>query len=115
MAGWTASLWIGRGTADWSRCDVLVPASNRHRRVFFGTVDLQQGFLFFFFYLQVKAVSVWSQSEELNETKVELRQPFTSTLGHMSFHTLSQISLREQLSSQQVHLCLNDKKHLKLN
>lgn len=58
----------------------------------------------FLFYLQVKAVSSWSQSEELNETKVELRQPFTSTLSQMSVHTLSQSSLREQHSSQQVHL-----------
>lgn len=57
----------------------------------------------FLFYLQVKAVSSWSQSEELNETKVELRQPFTSTLGHVSLRSLSQSSRREQHSSQQVH------------
>lgn len=61
----------------------------------------------FLSYLQVKAISSWCQSEELNETKVELRQPFTSTLGQMSLHMLSQSSLREQHSSQQVHLYIS--------
>lgn len=44
----------------------------------------------------------WSQSEEMNETKLELKQPFASTLGQLSLHTLSHLSMREQRSSQQV-------------
>ncbi|XP_037314999.2 uncharacterized protein LOC119209652 [Pungitius pungitius] len=53
---------------------------------------------------QVKAVSWWSRSEETNETKLELKQPFSSTLSQTSFHTLSHSSQREQRSSHQTHL-----------
>uniref|UniRef100_UPI003AABB2CD uncharacterized protein n=1 Tax=Centroberyx gerrardi TaxID=166262 RepID=UPI003AABB2CD len=53
---------------------------------------------------QVRALSLWSQSEEINETKVELKQPFTSTLSRLSLHTLSHVSQREQRSSHQTHL-----------
>ncbi|XP_070700951.1 uncharacterized protein [Pempheris klunzingeri] len=55
-------------------------------------------------YPQVRALSSWSRSEETSETKLELTQPFFSTLSQMSFHTLSQSSQREQRSSHQTHL-----------
>lgn len=42
----------------------------------------------------------------MNETKLELRQPFTSTLSQLSLHTLSQRPQRGQVSSQQVN-CSN--------
>lgn len=38
----------------------------------------------------------------MNETRVELKQPFSSTLSQISLHRLSHSSLREQRSSQQV-------------
>nr|XP_046265535.1 uncharacterized protein LOC124069998 [Scatophagus argus] len=57
---------------------------------------------------QVRALSSWSQSEEMNETKLELQQPFSSTLSQMSLHTLSHSSLREQRGSQQAHLSWNN-------
>nr|XP_040026805.1 uncharacterized protein LOC120815845 isoform X3 [Gasterosteus aculeatus aculeatus] len=53
---------------------------------------------------QVRALSWWSRSEEANETKLELKQPFSSTLSQTSFHTLSHSSLREQRSSHQTRL-----------
>ncbi|XP_029929860.1 uncharacterized protein LOC115374855 [Myripristis murdjan] len=53
---------------------------------------------------QVRALSLWGQSEEMNETKVELKQPFTATLSQLSLHTLSHFSRREQRSSHQTHL-----------
>ncbi|XP_039999666.1 uncharacterized protein LOC120798939 [Xiphias gladius] len=53
---------------------------------------------------QVRALSLWSQSEEMNETRLELKQPFSSALGHLSIHTLSHSSQREQRSSHQTHL-----------
>ncbi|XP_044075986.1 uncharacterized protein LOC122887130 [Siniperca chuatsi] len=53
---------------------------------------------------QVRALSSWSQSEEMNETKLELKQPFSTTLSQMSLHTLSRSSQREQRSSYQTHL-----------
>ncbi|KAE8291162.1 hypothetical protein D5F01_LYC10756 [Larimichthys crocea] len=53
---------------------------------------------------QVRALSSWSRSEEMNETRLELKHPFSSTLSQMSLHTLSQTSQSEQRSSQQTHL-----------
>ncbi|XP_070774929.1 uncharacterized protein [Enoplosus armatus] len=53
---------------------------------------------------QVRALSSWSRSEEVNETKMELKQPFSSSLSQMSLHTLSHSSQREQRSSHQTHL-----------
>ncbi|KAM7401003.1 hypothetical protein PAMA_005280 [Pampus argenteus] len=53
---------------------------------------------------QVRALSLWSRSEEMNETKLELKQPFSSTLSQLSLHTLSYSSQREQRSSHQTHL-----------
>ncbi|XP_054625428.1 uncharacterized protein LOC129177877 [Dunckerocampus dactyliophorus] len=53
---------------------------------------------------QVKAVSIWSQSKEMNETKLELSQPFSSSLSQMCLHTRSHNSEREQRSIQQAHL-----------
>ncbi|XP_054870046.1 uncharacterized protein LOC111586552 isoform X1 [Amphiprion ocellaris] len=53
---------------------------------------------------QVKALSLWSRSEETNETKLELKQPFSSTLSQLSLHTLTHNSQREQHSSHQTHL-----------
>ncbi|XP_041804885.1 uncharacterized protein LOC121614861 [Chelmon rostratus] len=53
---------------------------------------------------QVRALSWWSRSEEMNETKLELRQPFSSTLSQMSLHTLSHSSQRERRSSLETHL-----------
>ncbi|KAM7379044.1 hypothetical protein PAMP_004619 [Pampus punctatissimus] len=50
---------------------------------------------------QVRALSLWSRSEEMNETKLELKQPFSSTLSQLSLHTLSYSSQREQRSSHQ--------------
>lgn len=38
----------------------------------------------------------------MNETKLELRQPFTPTLNQLSLHTLSQQPQKGQFSSQQV-------------
>lgn len=55
---------------------------------------------------QLKALSSWSQTEEMNETKLELRQPFTSTLSQLFVHTLSQQPQKGQFSSQQVG-CIN--------
>ncbi|XP_047445376.1 uncharacterized protein LOC125010660 [Mugil cephalus] len=53
---------------------------------------------------QIRALSSWSRSEEKNETSLELKQPFSSTLGQLSLHTLSHSSQREQRSSHQTHL-----------
>uniref|UniRef100_UPI0037E98E19 uncharacterized protein n=1 Tax=Semicossyphus pulcher TaxID=241346 RepID=UPI0037E98E19 len=53
---------------------------------------------------QVRALSSWSRSEEMNETKLELKQPFSSTLSQMSLHTLTQRSHREQRSSHTTHM-----------
>ncbi|XP_039672137.1 uncharacterized protein LOC120568593 [Perca fluviatilis] len=53
---------------------------------------------------QVRALSSWSRSEETNETKLELKQPFSSTLSQMSLHTLSHSSQKEQRSSHHTHL-----------
>ncbi|XP_040911109.1 uncharacterized protein LOC121193056 [Toxotes jaculatrix] len=53
---------------------------------------------------QVRALSSWSWSEEMNETKLELKQPFSSALSQLSLHTLSHSSQREQRSSHQTHL-----------
>ncbi|XP_026169161.1 uncharacterized protein LOC113134139 [Mastacembelus armatus] len=53
---------------------------------------------------QVKALSSWSRSEEMNETKLELKQPFSTTLRQMSLHTLSHASQRQQRSSHQISL-----------
>ncbi|XP_031710756.1 uncharacterized protein LOC116387634 isoform X2 [Anarrhichthys ocellatus] len=53
---------------------------------------------------QVRALSWWSRSEEMNETKLELKQPFSSTLSQMSLHTLSHSSQRERRSSRHTHL-----------
>lgn len=52
--------------------------------------------------LKVRALSSWSRSEELNETKLELKQPFSSTLSQMSLHSLSHRSQGEQRSNHQV-------------
>ncbi|XP_071348305.1 uncharacterized protein [Trachinotus anak] len=51
---------------------------------------------------QVRALSSWSRSEEMNETRLELNQPFSSTLSRLSLHTHS--TQREQHSSHQAHL-----------
>ncbi|XP_030608355.1 uncharacterized protein LOC115796202 [Archocentrus centrarchus] len=53
---------------------------------------------------QVRALSSWSCSEEINATKLELKQPFTSTFSQLSLHTRSQNSQREQRSSHQAYL-----------
>ncbi|XP_045907286.1 uncharacterized protein LOC123972095 isoform X3 [Micropterus dolomieu] len=56
---------------------------------------------------QVRALSLWSRSEEVNETKLELKQPFSSMLSQTSLHTVSHSSEREQRSSHQTHLSLD--------
>ncbi|XP_041848721.1 uncharacterized protein LOC121644668 isoform X2 [Melanotaenia boesemani] len=53
---------------------------------------------------QVRALSAWSRSEERNETKMELKQPFSSTMRQLSLHTLSHSSQSEQRSNHQTHL-----------
>ncbi|XP_068995564.1 uncharacterized protein [Embiotoca jacksoni] len=53
---------------------------------------------------QTRALSSWSRSEETNETKLELKQPFFSALRQLSLHTLSRSSQGEQRSSHQTHL-----------
>ncbi|KAM9322405.1 uncharacterized protein KZ484_020619 [Pholidichthys leucotaenia] len=53
---------------------------------------------------QVGVLSSWHHSEEKNETKLELKQPFTSTLRQLFLHTVSQSSPSEQRSSYQTHL-----------
>ncbi|TNN69892.1 hypothetical protein EYF80_019960 [Liparis tanakae] len=53
---------------------------------------------------QVRALSWWSRSDEMNETKLELKQPFSSTLSRMSLHTLSHSSQRERRSGHQTSL-----------
>ncbi|CAJ1071926.1 uncharacterized protein LOC122887130 [Xyrichtys novacula] len=56
---------------------------------------------------QVGVVSWWSRSEEINETKLELKQPFSSTLGEMSLHSLTHSSHKDQHSSHTTHLAWN--------
>nr|XP_019957160.1 PREDICTED: uncharacterized protein LOC109638563 [Paralichthys olivaceus] len=51
---------------------------------------------------QIRALSSWSRSEEINETKLELKQPFSVTLSQLSLHTLSHGPQREQRSSHQM-------------
>ncbi|CAI5641741.1 unnamed protein product [Oreochromis niloticus] len=53
---------------------------------------------------QVRVLSSWSRSEDINTTKLELKQPFTSALRHLSLHTLTQSSHRDRRSSRQAHL-----------
>ncbi|XP_036072052.1 uncharacterized protein LOC112147563 isoform X1 [Oryzias melastigma] len=53
---------------------------------------------------QVRALRTWSHSEERNETKVELEQPFSPAPGQLSLQSLSCSSQREQHSSHQTHL-----------
>ncbi|XP_032388090.1 uncharacterized protein LOC116699543 isoform X1 [Etheostoma spectabile] len=53
---------------------------------------------------QVRALSFWSRSEDTNETKLELKQPFSSALSQMSLHILSHSSQMEQRSSHHTHL-----------
>ncbi|CAG5896969.1 unnamed protein product [Menidia menidia] len=53
---------------------------------------------------QVRALSVWSRTEERNETKLEMKQPFSSTLSQLSVYVLSHSSQREQRSSRQTQL-----------
>nr|XP_057943014.1 uncharacterized protein LOC131138235 isoform X3 [Doryrhamphus excisus] len=53
---------------------------------------------------QVKALSIWSRSKEMNETTVELSQPFSSSLSQTRLHILSHRSEREQRSIQQARL-----------
>ncbi|XP_077359529.1 uncharacterized protein LOC144005296 isoform X2 [Festucalex cinctus] len=51
---------------------------------------------------QVRALSLWSRSKEMNETKLELNQPFSSLLSQLSLHSLSHSSEKEQRSFQQL-------------
>ncbi|KAM6918282.1 uncharacterized protein FYW49_007906 [Xenentodon cancila] len=53
---------------------------------------------------QAKVVSEWSRSEERNETKLDLQQPFSSSLSKLSLQTVSYSSQRDQRSSHQAHL-----------
>ncbi|XP_061925266.1 uncharacterized protein LOC133664564 isoform X2 [Entelurus aequoreus] len=53
---------------------------------------------------QVKALSIWSRSQEVNETKLELSQSFSSSLSQMCLQAYSHSSEREQRSIQQAHL-----------
>nr|XP_020442398.1 uncharacterized protein LOC109951951 [Monopterus albus] len=53
---------------------------------------------------QVRALSSWSRSEEINETRLEMKQPFSSTLRQVSLHSLSHSSKRERRSSHQTSL-----------
>ncbi|XP_061587434.1 uncharacterized protein LOC133452231 [Cololabis saira] len=53
---------------------------------------------------QAKVVSEWSVSEERNETKLDLQQPFSSSLSKLSLQTVSHSSQRDQRSSHQAHL-----------
>ncbi|XP_068456308.1 uncharacterized protein [Clinocottus analis] len=53
---------------------------------------------------QVRALSSWGRSDEMDEARLELKQPFSSTLNQMSLHTLSHSSQRERRSSYQTHL-----------
>ncbi|XP_041659525.1 uncharacterized protein LOC121520216 [Cheilinus undulatus] len=53
---------------------------------------------------QVRAVSLWSCSEEKNETKLELKQPFSSTLSQLNLHSLTHRSQRERHSNHLTHL-----------
>ena len=57
--------------------------------------------------VQVRVVSSWNGTRETSETRLELKQPFTSTLSQLHLHTLSQSFAGEQRSSQQVHTSLN--------
>ncbi|XP_067330193.1 uncharacterized protein [Channa argus] len=56
---------------------------------------------------QLRARSSWRHSEEMNETKLELKQPFSSTLSHLTFHKLSHSSQRTQHSSYQTSLTVD--------
>ncbi|XP_042083292.1 uncharacterized protein LOC102293428 [Haplochromis burtoni] len=53
---------------------------------------------------QVRVLSSWNRSEDINTTKLELKHPFTSALRHLSLHTLTQSSRRDRRSSHQAHL-----------
>nr|XP_043895928.1 uncharacterized protein LOC122778275 [Solea senegalensis] len=56
---------------------------------------------------QVRALSSWSQSEKINETRLELEQPFSLTLSQLFLHTVSRSSQSQQRSSHQTHLSWN--------
>ncbi|KAK2822136.1 hypothetical protein Q5P01_022201 [Channa striata] len=56
---------------------------------------------------QLRALNSWRRSEEMNETKLELKQPFSSTLSRVTLHTLSHSSQREQNSSYQSSLSVD--------
>ncbi|XP_029970978.1 uncharacterized protein LOC115405521 [Salarias fasciatus] len=53
---------------------------------------------------QVGALRSWSCSEAVNQTTLELEQPFSAALSRLSLNTVSRSSPREQSSSQQTHL-----------
>ncbi|XP_051944623.1 uncharacterized protein LOC127616863 [Hippocampus zosterae] len=53
---------------------------------------------------QVRALSLRSRSQEMNETKLELNQPFSSLLSQLSLHTLSHGSEKERRSFLQTQL-----------
>ncbi|KAM4557598.1 uncharacterized protein V3H82_017324 [Fundulus diaphanus] len=53
---------------------------------------------------QVRALSSWSRSEETNETKLELKHPFSSALSQLSLHILSHSSQRKRSSRHRTHL-----------
>ncbi|XP_057713493.1 uncharacterized protein LOC130929889 [Corythoichthys intestinalis] len=53
---------------------------------------------------QVSALGRWLRSKEMNESNLELRQPFSSSLSRLSLRTLSRSSEKEQRSVRQSHL-----------
>ncbi|KAK1879652.1 hypothetical protein KUDE01_027769, partial [Dissostichus eleginoides] len=57
---------------------------------------------------QVRAESWWRRSEESSESRVELQQPFSSTLSSLSLHRLTHSALTEQRTSHQTHLSWNN-------
>ncbi|KAI4809707.1 hypothetical protein KUCAC02_018573, partial [Chaenocephalus aceratus] len=57
---------------------------------------------------QVRAESWWRRSEESSESRVELQQPFSSTLSSLSLHSLTHSALTEQRTSHQTHLSWNN-------
>ncbi|XP_037131472.1 uncharacterized protein LOC119136818 isoform X1 [Syngnathus acus] len=53
---------------------------------------------------QIRALGLWSQSKEMNETKLELKQPFSSFASQISLHTLTHNAARSFQQMTQLSL-----------
>uniref|UniRef100_A0AAV2JUM6 Vitellogenin n=1 Tax=Knipowitschia caucasica TaxID=637954 RepID=A0AAV2JUM6_KNICA len=64
---------------------------------------------------QLQMLSLWRRSEELNETKLELKQPFMIKHSHLSLSSVSQSSERQHRSSQKTLFMWNGAVNLSLD